>query len=142
MKLPKHEECMARIIAAIQDKSLTVPEIRKATGLSQPCVQRAIDRLRLNGQAHLAEWRSIDVSAVPRWIAAYRYGNGADTPKPARQSVDLRRAKQRAYRAKHVEKKVGREEAELRKRIAEELARPAFRDPFIAQFFGPYEARA
>jgi hypothetical protein len=133
---------MKRIVAAIEGKSLTVPEIRKVTGLSQPCVQRAIDKLRLNGHAHLAEWRSIDVSAVPRWIAAYRFGKGVDAAKPGRQSIEVRRAKQRVYRSNHLRKKVDKEEAERRERIRQELARPAFRDPFIAQFFGPYEARA
>jgi DNA-binding transcriptional regulator LsrR (DeoR family) len=125
---------------AIKQKAMTVVQIAKATGVSQPCVKAVLAVLRDEGLVHIPTWPRVGESF--RHVAAYRYGAGTDVEKPPLQTREERAAKNRAYRAASANRKAQAAEAERRERIARELARPAFRDPFIAALFGPYEARA
>lgn len=141
MTTPRKEN-IDRVVAVIQTGAITVPNIVRQSGVSQPCVRDVFDHLRAHKLVHLAEWQTVNVGTVTRWIAAYRYGDGVDAPKPATQSDDQRRAQQRTYRKKYAETQIAKAEAARLERIRKELDRPAFRDPLVAALFGEYQRAA
>jgi hypothetical protein len=138
MSKPRAEN-IAQVSAVIKRRARTIPEIAVASGLSQPCVRGVLDVLQAESKVHIAGWKLEGRSY--RHVARFIFGPGTDAPKPPTQTAEERRAKNRAYKTRHAMTKMEKADAERRERIRRELARPAFRDPFIAALFGPYEAR-
>jgi len=143
-RIPRKEN-VESIAAAIAKSPKTIPEIVKMTGLSQPTVMDIINMMRADGKAYLPIWKHMKAGRVHRYVACYKRGSGSDAPKPARQTVEEKRAKDRAYCAKLRQAakakeptKLQKAEAERHERLRKELARPAFRDPLVAAFYGEY----
>lgn len=134
------KENVARVAATITESALTIPEIMKVTRLSQPCCLSIINELRVSKLAYLADWKRIDAGAMYRWVAAYQCGAGVDVAKPQGQSIEERRARNRAYKAAHKASKLDADEAERVEKIKRELARPAFRHWQDAALFGEVRA--
>lgn len=128
-----------RIGRSISDSPMTISEIMEKTGLSKPCISRAIATLIVQKRVYIGDWRPLMAGKSLRHVAAYRFGDGVDKPRPARQSRDQKLAKKRLYSIS--KRELEKLEADRLERTRRELERPAFRDPFIAALFGPYEAR-
>jgi DNA-binding Lrp family transcriptional regulator len=147
-RIPRKEN-VESITVVIARSPKTIPEIVKITGLSQPTIQDIINMLRADGKAYLAMWKHTKAGRVYRYVACYRRGSGPDAPKPARQTVEEKRARNRAHCAKLRQAAKAKEptkpqkaEAERHERLRKELARPAFRDPLVAAFYGEYRGAA
>lgn len=139
MSTPRYENRIA-VELAIKKKALSVVQISAATGLSQPCIKAVLDVLRAEELVHVPTWRVAGRSY--RRVACYRSGPGEDAPKPPNMTPEENRERHKEYRRKTKLKAEAHAEKKRRERIAAELARPAFRDPFTTALFGTYEVRA
>lgn len=126
-----------RVIEAVK-RGGTFRALAKATGLSVPSVKTIILALHAQKLVHIVGYPKS--GTVP--TAFYLYGPGEDAKKPPKYTREAYRDRRRECR--RLAKLAAEEQAEKQRseRIRRELARPAFRDPFIAALFGPYEARA
>lgn len=119
-------------------KPMTMPQMCKKTGLSEPTVWRYVHRMLevhpgpLPRQAHIAEWKRTHWAQV----AVYARGPGIDAIKPP--MLTGAQASSRNYR-KERENEL-REKAEIQTR-REWMNEPVRRDPLTTAFFGESHAR-
>lgn len=139
MRSPKTQNIDA-VIAVISDRSMTMPEIAAASGISTPTVQNSIRLMKFDGRVFIEKWSTLKVGIACQYVASYRFGKGIDAVKP-KQTREERLQKNRARKDNREATKAECAEAARRERIARELQRPAFRNPFVEAFYGPY-ARA
>ena len=118
-----YQRTMPRLAALLKDKKpRTISQAAADLGLTESPVYVAAKKLRAEGKIHVSEWKMSPVNN--RFIAVWIIGGGEDAPKPSRDEWV----------------RPGSSEDEHSRRIAEELARPAFRHWQDVAFFG--EARA
>lgn len=116
----------------------TFPALAKETGLSIPCVKKILLGLHAQKLVHIDGYPKS--GTVP--AASYRYGPGEDAKRPPKMTRADERARYKEYR--RLAKLAAEEQAEKQRseRIMRELARPAFRDPLVEAFYGPYGVAA
>lgn len=115
----------AKLFVLMKDgKRRSIAQAAVDLGLTESPVYSAVKKLRAQGEIRICAWSMSPVNG--RFIAIWVIGKGADAPKPPRDEW----------------MRPTRGEDEHTKRLAEELARPAFRHWTDVALFGPYEARA
>jgi hypothetical protein len=119
------QKTYVRLYALMKDgKRRTIFEAARELGLTDAPIYCAAKKLRDDGDLRICSWNMSEVNG--RFIAVWQIGKGPDEPKPSREAW----------------KRPNLSENEHARRIAAELARPAFRDPLVAALFGEYERRA
>lgn len=116
----------------------TVTDLAKRSALSITLTREIVGILFHSDKSHITSYATSGTKKFP----VYAFGKGINAPAPGRFTPEERRERNRKYHAAKLAKKADEAESAHRARIREELARPAFRDPFIVALFGPYEARA
>ena len=116
-----YQKTAVRLYALMKDgERRTISEAARMLHLTDSPVYCAAKKLREDGDLRICAWNMSEING--RFIAVWIYGSGPDEPKPARE----------AWKRPNVS------DNEHARRIAEELARPAFRDPLVAAFYGEY----
>jgi hypothetical protein len=116
-----YQKTAVRLFALMKDgKRRTIAEAARALNLTDSPVYCAARKLREDGELHICSWNMSQING--RFISVWEFGAGDDAPKPPREQ----------WRRPVVT------DDEHARRIADELARPAFRDPLIAAFYGEY----
>jgi hypothetical protein len=134
MPLQKNIDIVARAVK----RGGTFRELADDTGLSVPCVKKILLAMHAQKLVHIEGYPKIGCVHV----ASYKSGPGEDAKKPPKLTLEDHRERHKEYRRQAKQRAEEHAEKQRSERIRQELARPAFRDPFIAALFGPYEARA
>lgn len=136
---------IAAIMDAMRRKPRTVEQLTKSTGFALETTRRIVKSQLRMGNCHVCGWETVSTSQQKK--AIYRWGAGVSVPRPPTDMAELRRKNREYARTARLKRAIENPqlpdvEARHRAKVMLELARPAFRDPFIAALFGPYEARA
>lgn len=117
-----YQKTAVRLLALMKDgKRRTIAEAARALNLTDSPVYCAARKLREDGDLHICAWNMSQING--RFISVWEFGAGDDAPKPPRDQW----CRPTVTDDEHA------------RRIAEELARPAFRHWQDAALFG--EAR-
>jgi hypothetical protein len=130
---------------AMRRKPRTVDRLQKSTGFASDTTRRIVKEQWRKGNCHICGWEK--VSGNQQAQAIYRWGAGENVPRPPTDKAEMRRKNREYARTAQLKKAIENPqsldvEAKHLARIAEELARPAFRDPLVAALFGEYRRAA